>query len=175
VLAAAPLPRIRPVLAGAAPMPAFDEPQLLAPAYAPADDDLLAPLIMRAGFTNSYAADAPRTNAQHAADDLADPNLDTALTRAAAAKAEELGLRPTVPSGDAGAAVVQLGSFSEPANATRIGKAFRRFGQVENSLQQSGTKALTVVRVVVDPAIEPSAVVAAAAEAGLSGAFVIAR
>jgi rare lipoprotein A len=174
VLAAAPLPRIRPVFAGAAQMPSFDEPQLLAPAYAPADDDMLAPLIMRAGFTNSYTADAPRTSAQHAADDLAGPNLDTALTRAAAAKAEELGLRPTVPPGDAEATVVQLGSFSEPANAARIGKAFRRFGQVENTRLQNGTKALTVVRVVVDPSVEPSAVVDAAAEAGLSGAFVVA-
>jgi hypothetical protein len=167
------LPRIRPVLAGAAQMPAFDEPQLLAPAYAPADDDLLAPLIMRAGFTSSYAADAPRTSAQHAVDDLAEPNLDTALARAAAAKADALGLRPTMLTGDAGTTVVQLGSFSEPANAERIARAFRRFGQVENTLQQTGTKQLTVVRVVLDPAVAASAVVDAAAEAGLSGAFVL--
>ena len=175
VLASAPLPRIRPVLAGAAQMPSFDDPQLLAPAYAPADDDLLAPLIMRTGFTSSYAADPLRTSAQHAADDLADPNLRAALARAAAARADELGLRSTVPPRDAGTAAVQIGSFSESANAERIGRAFRRFGQVENTLQQKGSRTLTVVRVVVDPAVEPSAVVDAAEEVGLSGAFVLGR
>jgi rare lipoprotein A len=175
VLAAAPMPRVRPVFAGAMSIPAttFDDPQLLMPAYAPADDDLLAPLILRAGFTNSYAADPPQTGAQHAAADLAQPNLHTALARAAAMKADELGLRSTVPPAGGATAVVQLGSFSEPANAERIGKAFLRFGQVENSFQQRGSKSLTVVRVILDPTVTPSEVVDAAAEAGLAGAFVL--
>ncbi len=177
ILASAPRPRIRPVLAGAAqiPVPAFDDPQLLMPAYAPAEDDLLAPLIMRAGFTSSYAGNPPRTGAQRAANDLADPDLRSALARAAAKKADELGLRPTVSPGASGTAVVQIGSFSEPANALRIGKAFRRFGQVESTLQQSGARILTVVRVTVDPSVAPAAVVDAAAEAGLAGAFVLGR
>ena len=177
VLASAPMPRVRPVLAGAVsmPAPAFDDPQLLAPAYAPAEDDLLAPLIMRAGFTSSYAGNPPRTGAQRAANDLADPDLRSALARAAAKKADELGLRPTVSPGASGTAVVQIGSFSEPANAARIGKAFRRFGRVESTLQQSGAKVLTVVRVTVDPSVAPATVVEAAAEAGLAGAFVLGR
>jgi rare lipoprotein A len=102
VLAAAPMPRIRPVLAGALPPPVFtlDDPMTLAPAFLPADEDPLAPLIMRASFASSYAAPPPRSGAQRAAENLATgADLRTALARAAAKKAEELGLRPTVLPG----------------------------------------------------------------------------
>ena len=147
------------------------------PAYAPSDDDPLAPLILRSGFVNSYASDATLSPAQDAADDLANarfkkPDLQAALTRAAARKALQLGI---APAGDAAGAVVQIGSFADPANAKRIAADFGRFGRVESDLQPSGTRTLTVVRVVVDASVAPSAVVDAAADAGLSGAFVLAR
>lgn len=177
VLAAAPPPRLRPVFAGALlPMPAFDEPQFLMPAYAPAEDDPLAPLIMRTGFSNSYASVPPLSGAQRAAANLAEPDHRGALSDAAAKKADALGLRPTAaPTEAAGSTVVQLGSFSDPANAARTAKKFARFGELRNAVQQRGSRTLTVVSIAVDPSVEAAAVVNAAAEAGLSGAFVATR
>ncbi len=52
---AVPMPRVRPDLASYPPHPAEANPLILAPALMPADADPLAPLIMRAGFVNSYA------------------------------------------------------------------------------------------------------------------------
>src|SRR6185295_8886021 len=76
--AAAPLPRIRPDVATYPPVAAsaaFQAPIDIAPAYAPSDDDLLAPLILRSGFVNSYAEDATLSAAQNAAADLANAPL----------------------------------------------------------------------------------------------------
>jgi len=174
--AAAPLPRIRPDLVLYPPRAtAFQEPLVLMPAYAPSDGDLLAPLILRSGLVNSYASDATLSPAQYAADDLANArfkkaDLQAAVTRAAARKALQLGI---APAGDAPGEVVQIGSFADPANAKRIAADFGRFGRVESDLRSSG--GLTVVRVVVDASVAPSAVVDAAADAGLLGAFVLAR
>jgi len=181
MLAAAPLPRVRPVFAAAFSPPsiASDDPFLLMPAYAPADDDLLAPLIMRSSFVNSYAADEPLSGAQRAVADLAGPDvakpdLQAALARAAARKAQELGIPPETAAVMT-TSVVQLGSFADSANAARVTANFSRFGQVETGQQQSGARTLIVVRVVVDPSVAPSAVLDAASQAGLAGAFVLAR
>lgn len=171
VVAEAPPPRIRPVVDAFQP-DAFGAPMILAPAIA--YDDPLAPLIMRASFASGYAAEEPLAPAQAAAAALArsGPRIDlqAALDRAAARKARELGLSP-----QPGAVIVQIGSFANPDNAMRVARDFRRFGRTESRETQSGGRTLVVVTVVVDPALAPDTVVAAAAKAGLHGAFLLTR
>jgi hypothetical protein len=159
-----PLPRTRPSdLASYPPAAAVQNPLILAPAFAPADDDPLAPLIMRSSFVNSYAEDAPLTPAQNAADALVNgrfktTSLEAALARAVAKRAQQIGT---------GEAVVRLGTFGDPANAARVATDFGRFGKVSTTSQN----ALTVVSVAVPAGTAPS-VISAATDAGLSGAFI---
>jgi hypothetical protein len=173
MLAAAPAPRLRPASGFAyQPPPAGSDPILLMPAGGFATDDPLGPLIMRAGFASGYAAVSPLSGAQAAADALAHAapgadDLQTALDRAAARKARELGGAPP----PAGRAVVQVGTFGNPDNALRVAETFARFGQVERRQTAPDGRTLIAVRIVVDPAIEPAEVIAAAAKAGLPGAF----
>ena len=176
--------RPRPVLAAVyqAPAVAVADPLVLTPSYAPSTDvydDPLAPLIMRSGFVSSYASPATLTGAQHAADVLAQPDaLQAALNRAVARRALQMGVSPQVPTQTvalAPAPVIQIGSFTDAGNASRVAESFGRFGQVQTGQQQIGGRMLTVVRVAVDPAVPPSAVVAAAEQIGLNGAFVVSR
>jgi rare lipoprotein A len=158
-----PAPRARP----AAPQPV----------YPPADDDPLAPLIMRASLAISYAPDAKPTDAQRAAAALAasantHDTLQAALDRAAARKARELA---GGPAGETRATVIQLGAFADPANAERLADGFRQFGTVQSVHQQSGDRTLTVVRLVLADPASSDTVIAAAGRAGLSGAFVLHR
>jgi rare lipoprotein A len=168
--AAVPAPRVRPDLALYPPRPAEANPLILAPAFMPADADPLAPLIMRAGFVNSYANADQLTPAQNAADDLVNGRFRTSSLEDALATAVARRAREMHGAGDAGA-VVQLGSFGDPANAARVASNFGRFGQVTTAAP-AGSKPLTIVRVSVAADTVP-AVIAAANATGLSGAFVL--
>ena len=176
--------RPKPSFATAYQASATAAPMMLEPAVAPvelslpaADDDPLAPLIRRSGGLSSYASPNDLTAAQQAADVLAEPNaLQAALNRAVAQKAVEMGAtRPaaTIQAVHAPAPVIQLGSFADPDNARRLAANFTRFGQVETVAQEQGGRTLTLVRVAVDPAVPQSAVIAAAQQVGLNGAFVL--
>lgn len=125
-----------------------DEPDGAAPIdLAPAaGGDNLAPLILRTSASSSYAA----------TDD------GTAGQRAAALLASR--------------AVVQVGVFGDPSNASRVAREFSRFGRIATAETKSGDHVLKAVRVVVDSGdVEPETVVAAANAAGLNDAFVISR
>lgn len=128
----------------------FDDP---AARQAPVDlmpatmssDDPMAPLILRAGFSNSYAPSTDRfTLGQEAA------------------------------AGLASQAIVQIGVFGDRANAKRIAGQFARFGKIRSSDVSSGDRTLQAVSVVVDARnVPPQSVVAAANAVGLNDAFVI--
>jgi hypothetical protein len=140
-------------------------PMVLVPPY----DDPLAPLIILSSFASGYAAEEPLTRAEAAADDLARSDLQSALNRAAARKARELGVMPEL------APVIQIGSFANADNAARVARDFSRFGRTESRETQSGERTLTVVSVILSPAIDPDTVISAASSAGLSGAFLLTR
>jgi rare lipoprotein A len=152
-----------PVLVAAIPQPrkqqvdfsiADDAPVVLTPANARAKLRQMLPLdgqtpVLRASLTSSYASD----------------DSDAGPAQAAAARL----VRPAVPKPSR---VVQLGVFSDPANASRVAGQFGRYGDV--SVTASGR--LKVVRVSIsDPAIATESVVAAAADAGLRGASLVAQ
>ena len=128
-----------------------------------APSDPLAPLIMRAGL--SYAEVEPMSAAHQAAADLARSDLAAALQKAAAEKATEIGGPP---------AIVQVGSFADRTNAERVAALLGRFGRTEVSTRDSGGRTLNVVRVAV-AGTTPDAVIAAAADMGLDGAFVVSQ
>jgi rare lipoprotein A len=155
-----------------APTPlASSAPMVLTPVSAAAyTGDPLGPLIMRTGFASSYAPAPPTTAAHQAAADMARADLKTALTRAAEEKGRALGDDSSGP-----AAVIQLGTFSDPTNAARIAGDFRRFGQVDLIESVSGDRTLRLVRLTVAPSNDPQAVIAAAGRAGLSDAFLLNR
>jgi rare lipoprotein A len=89
----APLPRSVP----AASSPALVQTAAVVTGPAPAvSKDPIAPLIARSGTVSAYSVDAPLSPAQEAADVLARPDLKAQLAIAAAKKATELGLRPSV-------------------------------------------------------------------------------
>jgi rare lipoprotein A len=163
-----PLPRARPADLQAYPpvaASASQNPLILAPAFAPSDDDPLAPLIMRSSFVTSYADGSVLTRAQSAAEDLASgrlkaTGLEAALASAAARRGAEMHAGAT--------AVVQLGSFGNTANAERIANMFGRYGKVTTTAQD----ALTVVRVSVAGGMADG-VIGVAREAGLPGAFIV--
>ena len=165
-------PRLRPVPVNAyQQLPAGGAPMLLTPAGLSGGDPL-APLIMRTSFANGYAP-APEQSAAQAAinalahADLSAPNLQDALDNAAARKAGELGLAPSTS-----ATTVQIGTFSDPANALRVVQEFGRFGITEQREDRTGGRTLTVVHVAIGAGVSPESVISAAAEAGLAGAFV---
>lgn len=157
---------------------ADDQPVVLTPANARAkmpalmpaatDGDPLAPLILRTGFTSSYAPTDHFTPAVAAATRMAKANRPVATNVAAL----EQGLQAKTSR----ARVVQLGVFSDPANADRIADAFGRYGRVLVIDKASDNGTLKAVRVVVDdPAVPTDAVIAAAEQAGLRGAALVAR
>jgi hypothetical protein len=165
LLAAAP-PRAAPapVMLAAASRPrspavdfsiADDAPVVLTPGNARARLKQVLPFesgqtpILRASLTSSYAPD------------------DVAAGPAQAAAARLV--RPAVPKP---ARVIQLGVFSDPANAARVAGQFGRYGDV--SMTANGR--LKVVRVsITDPAVSTESVVAAAGDAGLAGASLVAQ
>jgi rare lipoprotein A len=163
--AALPKPRAAPVVVAAAPharKPAMvdfsiadDPPVVLTPANARAKLKQVLPLedgqtpILRASLTSSYAAD------------------DAAAAPAQVAAARLV--KRTIPKP---ARIIQLGVFSDPANAARVAGRFGRYGDVS----VTATGGLKVVRVsLTDPAISTESVVAAAGEAGLRDASLVAQ
>jgi len=103
----------------------------------------VSPLALRVNLASSYASADALTPAQSAAANLATSER-----------------------------VIQLGAFSDPANASRVISAFARFGRVETGERAGKRGHLTTISVaVVDPAISTAAVLIAAKSAGLSGAF----
>ncbi|HZP18681.1 MAG TPA: septal ring lytic transglycosylase RlpA family protein [Bauldia sp.] len=109
------------------------------------DGDGLGPLIMRTGFASSYAATPLPTPAQSAAADLA-------------------------AAGRVPARVVQLGTFGDPDNAARAEGTFQRYGRV---IRSASGNLVTIKVAISDPAISTEAVLSAAENAGLSGAFLV--
>ncbi len=155
------LSRPRPVDANAGPM------QLM-PAYAASTDgDGLGALILRSGLSQSYAETPRVPAAQTAAADLASHDLTTSLTAAAERKARQLTVRS--------ATVVQIGTFSDSANAQRVAANFRRFGRTDAVAGNTGGRALQTVMVTLDAGVSPETVIAAANSFGLRGAFVLSR
>lgn len=135
---------------------ADDPPVVLTPANARAKLPKLLPLegqtpILRASLTSSYASD------------------DQAADAAQSAAAHLVKRTAPIP---APARIIQLGVFSDPANASRVAGLFARYGDV--SVSASG--GLKVVRVsITDPSVSTASVVAAAADAGLKGASLVAQ
>jgi rare lipoprotein A len=130
-----------------------DAPAITAPAFVPTTftrDDPLGPLILRAGFVSSYAPADQASEAQAATEILAERGRSLSL--------------------------VQLGTFGEKANADRVAARFSEFGKVTTRDATSAGRTLHLVQVLVDRSIvTPDSVVAAAAAAGLSDAFVLSR
>jgi rare lipoprotein A len=125
--------------------PADDLPIDLMPASASVNDPI-APLILRTGFSSSYAAAATDhfVGGQEAA------------------------------AGMAAQTVVQIGVFGDAGNAKRMAGQFARFGKILPAEVTSGGRSLHAVRVVVDTRnIAPQDVIAAANAVGLNDAFVI--
>jgi rare lipoprotein A len=127
----------------------FDDP----PAEAPVDlvpatasySDPMAPLILRTGFSSSYAPSTDRFT----------------LVQEAAA---EVGAQT----------VVQIGVFGDKANAQRIAGQFARYGKIRSTDVSSGSHALEALSVVVDARkVSPQDVIVAANAVGLNDAFVI--
>ncbi len=110
------------------------------------------PIPLRTSLASSYAAAGELSGAEVAAARLAAPRAPRALP-------------------PAGARVIQLGVFSDPANASRIASSFRRFGRIEVATLSAEGRTLRSVRVVIeDPRIEIATVMSAATAAGLAGA-----
>ncbi len=168
-----PSPRLRPAVNAWQPAPA--DPMALVPSAS----DPLAPLIIRTGFASGYAAEPELAGAQAAANQLARGtiaanDLQSALDRAAARKAREIGAATAMGAATVPAEriVVQLGTFSDPANATRVAEAFARYGHAISEPSAAGGRQLSVVSVVLGPSVAADVVIAAASRAGLAGAFV---
>ena len=72
--------------------------------------------------------------------------------------------------------IIQLGTFGDKTNAERIADHFGGFGKVTTQSRPSGDRTLYLVQILVDRSIaKPESVLAAAADAGLSDAFVVSR
>jgi rare lipoprotein A len=119
--------------------------------------DPIAPLILQTGFVSSYAELEPDrfTPAQAAATALATGD-ETAAFEAT---------RP-LPA----PATIQVGTFSDPANAKRAAASLSQFGEVAVVEDTRDGKALRIVRV---RTVDADSVLAAAGRLGLSGAFVV--
>jgi rare lipoprotein A len=144
-LASAPVKSRRDPTGFTAPEPLTAAPE---PAIYP-DDDPLGPLILRSSYASSYLSVDRFSGAHEAAASLAASNPANQVV-----------------------STVQLGVFAGAGNAERIGLDFRRFGRVTISEKRSGDQSLQIVRVAV-AADMVEAVLAAAGDAGLPGAFVL--
>jgi rare lipoprotein A len=119
--------------------------------------DPIAPLILQTGFVSSYAEPEPDrfTPAQAAATALAIGDEGAAFETT----------RP-LPA----PATIQVGTFSDPANAKRAAASLSQFGEVAVVEDTRDGKALRIVRV---RTVNADSVLAAAGKLGLSGAFVV--
>lgn len=124
--------------------------------------DPLAPLIMDAGFAASYAEPEVQvfTRAQAAANAMAQgAGFDAVVTPPAALPAPQM---------------VQVGTFADIANAKRVASRLSGFGEpvIADDLRHGRTVHVVRVRVV-SAAIDPQAVIDAAGDLGLPGAYVL--
>jgi len=118
-----------------------------------------APLALRTSFASSYAPGGSLSDAEAAASRLAKAGRPLA--------AASQPIAAPIASGR----TVQLGVFADPANAGRVADAFRRFGRIEVADVSVEGRALHSVRLVIeDPKVAATAVISAAAAAGLNGA-----
>ncbi|HET7714257.1 MAG TPA: SPOR domain-containing protein [Bauldia sp.] len=115
--------------------------------------DPIAPLILETGFVSSYAAPEPYrfTPAQTAAIELASGGVAVA--------------RPLQPP-----QTVQLGTFSDPANAERVAESFAGLGETIVAVDTQNGRSLRIVRV---RTIDAGSVLAHAGKLGLAGAYVV--
>jgi hypothetical protein len=144
--AAAPAPKVRPKRYDIFDEATVGEPQVLVPPAATAYDDPLAPLILRTGFSSSYASTDHFSKAADAATDLASLS------------------------------VVQLGVFSVADNAARAAASFRQYGRVATTDIPSGDRTMQAVRVIVDTrTVSAEDLLAAAKAAGFSDAYIVAQ
>jgi rare lipoprotein A len=140
-----------------------DPPILLTPASS--EVDLSQALVPGSRPSKSLAPFGLRTSFYAPAGGMTD----------AAAAADRLAKSPaaysTAASHAGGHRLIQLGAFADPANASRVADAFRRFGRTEIAdISVDGRNLRSVHLIVEDPKIATSTVMAAASAAGLSGA-----
>lgn len=119
--------------------------------------DPIAPLILEAGFASSYAEPEPYrfTPAQAAATAIAQGDRDASFDAARSIPAPK---------------TIQVGTFSDPANAKRVAASLSAFGEVAVAEDTRDGKALRIVRVTT---VNADTVIAAADRLGLSGAFIV--
>jgi hypothetical protein len=127
----------------------LDSAPIIAPAFVPStvESDPLGPLILRTGFSMSYAPTDSFSGAHVAAAQLSQSGRDEV--------------------------VVQIGTYGEKANAERIGGLLKGYGRVEISDAGTSDGAFYTVRVATLGA--PDGVIAAARDAGIGDAFVVTR
>jgi rare lipoprotein A len=125
----------------------LDGAPIIAPTFTPANaqSDPLGPLILRTGFSMSYA-----------------PSEGSSPAQDAAAQLSEAG-RAQVH--------VQVGTFGDRKNAERIGALLKEYGQVDLLPVQAGNRMLYTVRVAALGGAD--AVLAAAQSAGARDAFIL--
>ena len=117
----------------------------------------VAPLGLRTSFASSYAPDNTISDAAVAADRLARSPASRLMSAA----------HP------AGGRVIQLGVFADLGNASRVADSFRHFGRTEVVEVSVAGRALHSVHLLVEDAkVATSAILSAAAAAGLNGARV---
>ena len=119
--------------------------------------DPLAPLILKAGFASSYASEPEPyrfTPAQAAATEMAAGDAVAALDNARRINAST---------------TIQLGTFSDPANASRIADHFAGYGEVVIA-EVPRRQGLRIVRV---RTIDPQSVLAAARRVRPVGTFIV--
>lgn len=131
----------------------LDDPPVTAPAYVPrtfSTDDDLGQFILKTGFVRSYAPTSRFSRAHLAATTLAQGGKSTSI--------------------------VQIGTYSDEANADRVGELFAKYGKIITRPTVASDRAVFVVRVMVDGTdVSPSTVLSAAHAVGIADAFVVSR
>ncbi len=131
----------------------LDSPAITAPAFMPAtfsNDDPLGPLILRTGFSMSYAPTNTFSRAHDAAAELSRHGKDDVR--------------------------VQIGTYGERANAERIASLLGGYGSVAVAEVPTADRMLYSVGVIVDrSSMAPESVLAAAHAAGIADAFIVSR
>jgi rare lipoprotein A len=131
----------------------LDPQPVSAPAYVPtgfSPDDQMGSFTLRTGFTRSYAQTDRFSRANLAAAELA--------------------------QGGRAPAVIQIGTYSEKANADRVAAGFAKFGKVITTPTIAPDRTLFIVRVIVDGANRaPDNVLSVARVNGITDAYVVSR
>lgn len=137
---------------------------------APMPDEYALPV--RRSARSSYAADLPASPAQHAAAELASGDSGREKLQASL----DAAVRRVASERSADADVVQLGVFSNSANAQAVAGKFAGLGRVTaTSIDVDGRPMQSLRLVLADGASSGADAVAAAKAAGLSGAYLVTR